>query len=226
MNSNNAAISQIINRIDELVDAADPATILMGTNPQSAAAAVKEARKHWHTAKKLETVERLIGRGELIGGSQKNQDIAGATQRQLRTILTSEAKSRGFNKAELAQVKKSVMGTPALRTMHALGGLLPRDRLTASVHGVVALASWGASLGPPAAGAAIGWSAQKTAEALARKSVADLTRLIANGGIPPQTAKNVLQLLAESKREALSRALMAAGIGQVVPRYDAPRHEQ
>jgi hypothetical protein len=229
MNSNNAAIGKIIERIDELVDAANPQTIVMGNNPAAAASAVREGRKYWHMGKKLETVEKHIRKGGQMANSNILADEVGATKKQLRSILTSDAKSRGFNPAELKQLEKSAGYTGGQRMLHAASGLLPRDKLSAAVHlaaGVpTAAATGGASLPIQAGLMGLGYTAQKINESLARKSVADLTRLIANGGVPPAQVQNLMQLLAKSKREALSRALMALSVHQGNARANGPSQQ-
>lgn len=229
MNSNNDAVRQIVERIDEFVDAADPSTVLMGRNPQAAAEAVKEARKHWHTARKLETVEALQQRGQHMANSNVLADEVGSTKKQLRTILTNKGKSRGFSEVEMKAVEKAAGYTPTQRVLHAASGLMPRDKLSTAVHmaagGPTAFATGGASLPVQAGLMATGWAAQKVNESLAKKSVAELTRLIANGGIPPAEVQNLMQRLAHSKRETLSRVLMAIAQNRGNAWYNAPSQE-
>lgn len=214
--SNNSAIGGIINRIDDLVNASTPETILTGDNPDLAAKALKVARSYWGRARKLETVETLQKRGELVGGSQKNQDIAGATRRQLRTILTNEGKARGFTAAELEATKRTVMGTPGQRALDAVSGLMPTGRLGGMFQGSMGAVNLAAGnlpgLALQGAGMAVGYGAGKAAEALSRRSVNELAGLIARGGVPEPIIQNAVQRLAQSKREALSRTLTALGI--------------
>lgn len=216
-NSNNAAIGKIIDRIDEMIDAADPNTVLAATsNPKAAAEAFKEAKKQWHTAKKLETVEKHARKGGLMANSNILADEVGATKKQLRSLLLNDAKSRGFSTAEKKQLERAAGYTGSQRVLHAVSGLMPRDKLSTAVHmaagGPAAFASGGASLPVQAGLMGVGYAAQKANEALAKKSVVELTRLIANGGIPPAQVQNLMQRLAHSKREALSRTLMALGV--------------
>ncbi|WP_127524082.1 hypothetical protein [Mesorhizobium sp. Z1-4] len=212
--SNNAALSQIIDRIDELVNTAsrDRSVVLMGNNPKDAQNAILKARSLWSRARKLETVEKAITRGEQNAASQVSGDVGRTTMGQLKRTLQSEAKTRGFTPAEMKALGSAAGYSPGQRVAHAVGGLMPRGRLLASIHGATALGTGGTSLPLQAAGAAVGYTAQKTADALAKRSVNELVDLIANGGIPPQQVQNVVQLLAKSKREALARALMAAGV--------------
>jgi hypothetical protein len=221
--SNNKAIGHIVRRIDELIDTADPATILASSkDPVAALAAFREGKKHWHRAKKLETVEKAVTKGEQNAAAQISGDVGRTTMGQLKNVLQSEAKTRGFTKPEMKALGSAAGYSKGQRLAHAVGGLMPRGRLLASIHGATALASGGTSVPLQAAGMALGFGAQKMAERIARKSVAELTELIANGGVPPAVVKNAMQLLSESKREALSRALMTLGIEVGNARLNAP----
>ena len=102
---------------------------------------------------------------------------------------------------------------------------MPRGRLLSSIHAATALGTGGMSLPLQATGAAVGYAAQKTAEAISKRSVGELVKLIANGGVPPQVMQNAIQRLASSKREALSRALMAIAVHQSAGRK-APANQQ
>lgn len=204
---NNKAISEVINRIDELVNQADPTTILAGRDPARAASLVNEGRANWHRARKMETIAKHVQKGEDIGNSQVNADTAGATRRQLRSILMSDTKSRGFTKAETKALRTAAGYTPGQRMLHSVGGLLPRDRLTSAIQAGVGLSTGGASIPFQLAGAGVGYGAQKAQENIAKKSVDELIRLVSGA---PGPTKNAAQRLAEAKREAIARALMAA----------------
>lgn len=227
MKSNNDAIGDIIKRIDKLVDASvgDRSVVLMGKDTKAAANAIVKARNLWHRARKLETVEKAITRGEQNAAAQVSGDVGRTTMGQLKKTLQSEAQSRGFTPAEMKKLGSAAGYSPGQRVAHAVGGLMPRGRLLASIHGATALGTGGASIPLQAAGAAVGFGAQKTAEALARKSVNELVALIANGGVPPEVVQNTMQLLAKSKREALSRALMAISVNRSSGR-NTPAHQQ
>jgi hypothetical protein len=59
-----------------------------------------------------------------------------------------------------------------------------------------------------------GYGAKRTSEYLAQRNVDELVNLIAHGGdksLP--VIKNALQLMAESKRQAIAKALALAGVG-------------
>lgn len=224
--SNNDAITGVIARIDELVAAADPATVVMGSNPQAAADAVKKARQYWHAGSKLETVEKLVDRGTLnAGATGSGGNVENATRQQLKRILTNETVGRGFNEAEKAAARKAVLGTPTQNALRLAGKLSPQGNgLMMALGGGAAVAS--PHMAIPAMVA--GYGAKKAAEYLSRKSVADLVRLISQGGDPAsmKVVENAVQLLAKSKREALSRALMAVAVNRGNAWGNAPSQEQ
>lgn len=223
--SNNAAVTQVISRIDELVNAADPATVLTGNGP-AAADALKQARGMWGRAKKLETVNELLDRAGLNAGSAgSGGNVENATRQQLKRLLTNPNLKRGLSQAEQAAVRKAVLGSGTQNALRLVGKLSPQGNGLGMIAGV-----GGAATIPTVAIPAMvaGYGAKKTAEHLSRKSVADLVRLIAQGGdeASREVIENAVQLLAKSKREALSRSLMALAVHQGNARYNTPRQEK
>ena len=207
--SNNKVLTQIIGRIDELVNTADPATVMMG-NPKAGAAAIQEARSLWGRARKLETVEGLMDRAALNAGSSgSGGNVENATRQQLKRILTSETTGRGFSAAEKEATRKAVMGTKTQNALRLAGKISPQG------NGLMAALGLGGAVAAPQVAIpamVMGYGAKKTAEHLSRKSVAELVNLISRGGVPAPIVQNTIQLLAKSKREALTRALMAFGV--------------
>jgi hypothetical protein len=211
--SNNKAISKIIGHIDELIDSNNP-QFMAGINTRDGIKSLLEARKFAHRARKLETVEKLAAKGARIGGRQKNQDVAGATRRQLHTVLDNEAKGRGFTGAEKKALEKAAGFTVGQRALDTVGGLMPQGKLGAMIQGATALGTGGSSIPFQMAGMAAGYGAHKASEALASKSVREFVDLVARGGVPAPVVQNALQRLSASKRDAISRALMALSVNQ------------
>lgn len=214
--ANNMMVSKVIEHIDDFVNNLDRNTLLMGKDPQAAIDALQKARNMWSTARKIETVERLARRGEIMGGSQLNQDVVGATKRQMRTLMLNEAKGRGFTPDEMAGVEKIVMGTPATHTLDLASKLLPSGTVGLSGHAaagatnlasgnVAGLALQGAMLGT-------GYAAKKASESITNRSVENLANIIARGGYRLPAVQNAVQRLTAAKRDTLSRMLMTMGI--------------
>jgi len=219
--SNNKVLTQIIGRIDEMVNAADPATVLMG-NPKAGAEAIQEARSLWGRARKLETVEGLMDRAALNAGSTgSGGNVENATRQQIKRLLTSETMGRGFSAAEKDAARKAVLGSKTQNALRLAGKISPQG------NGLMAALGLGGAVAAPQVAIpamVMGFGAKKTAEHLSRKSVAELVNLIASGGVPAPMVQNTVQLLAKSKREALTRALMAFGVayGANAARAEAP----
>jgi hypothetical protein len=211
--SNNALIGKVVKRIDELIDSGN-GKFMSGLNTMQGVQALKKARLYAHRARKLETVEKFVNNGKAIGNSQINQDVEGATRRQVRTLLTNDAKARGFTPAELKAAEKASSMTPGMRTLRAVSGLLPQGKLggmmqmaTAAGHGFSP-----AGLAMQGAGMAAGYGAKKLEERLSRASVEEFVDLVSRGGIPAPVVKNAIQRLARSKRNAITRALIRTGV--------------
>lgn len=210
--SNNAAVSKIIDRIDELATNADPSTVLMG-DAKAGSASLQDARKLWGRGKKLETVNELLDRAGLNAGSSgSGGNVENATRQQLKRMLTNESMRRGLTVDEKAALRKAVLGSKTQNALRLAGKLSPQGNGLMLTMGAVGSYA-NPAVGIPAMVA--GYGAKKTSEYLSRKSVGDLVNLIAHGGdaktLP--VIKNAVQLLAESKKQALAKALAVAGVG-------------
>lgn len=208
--SNNAAITKIIGRIDELVTKSDPSTVLMG-DAKAGSQALREARKLWSSGKKLETVNELLERAGLNAGSSgSGGNVENATRQQLKRLLTNPNLKRGLSTDEQAAARKAVLGSRTQNALRLAGKLSPQG------NGLMLAIGSAGTIANPAVGIpamVAGYGAKKTSEYLSRKSVGELVNLIAHGGdastLP--VIKNAVQLLAESKKMALARALTVAG---------------
>jgi len=125
---------------------------------------------------------------------------------------------RGYTAAEKAAAGKAATYTPGQRAMHGLSVMNPFGGGKLSASGHLATAGYLAGTGNlpglalQGAGMLAGAGFQKAGEALANKSVQEFVELVARGGVPAPVVQNALQRLAASKREAVSRALMALGV--------------
>ncbi|BCG91422.1 hypothetical protein [Mesorhizobium sp. 131-2-1] len=208
--SNNVALTQIISRIDELVTKADPSHVMMG-DAKAGAFALQDARKFWSSGKKLEIVNELLDRAGLNAGSTgAGGNVENATRQQLKRLLTNPSMRRGLTADEQAAARKAVLGSKTQNALRLAGKLSPQGNgLMLAIGGAGTIAAPATAIPAMVAG----YGAKKTAEYLSRKSVGELVNLIAQGGdkstLP--VIKNAVQLLAESKKVALARALTVAG---------------
>lgn len=218
--TNNAMVREAINLIDDLLKNPKKGFVAASGDPSKAAQAFKDGMLASRNQHKLEDVEYLIGKGQRQG----DRNIIDNANKRVKALLSDKLlderspMSRGWNAAEKAAIKKASSWTPGERFAHAMSGAAPQGKLTGAAHMVLGSANLATGnlpgLAAQAGGAALGWASGKLADSMARKSVTELTRLIANGGIPPAQVQNVVQRLSHAKREGLSRALMALGVGR------------
>jgi len=200
--SNNKAVAQIINAIDDAI--ANPAAgDVLGGDAQAGAAALAEARRLWgQTAKANEVAsaqQRAVDRAASTG---KGANIDNATRQNLRPILE---RGRGYTPDEQALLQTAVRGGPAQNFLRSVGALAPTGVVSGGV-GTSVGAGLGSMIGSaigvgPSAGAsvgafavpAIGQMAKSTADAATARNVQNLLDVILAGGqksnvVPPPNA--------------------------------------
>lgn len=204
--SNNAAISRIIDKIDDIV--ASPATgdILAGDS-NAAASALSEARDLWSRQAKIGRVEDAVNRADLRAASTgSGGNVDNATRQNIRRLAENP---RGFSPDERAALETVVRGTPTQNALRLAGKLSPQG------NGLMAMAGIGGTMANPVYGAfpLAGMAAKSLADRGTGKNVEKLVEIIRAGGKESATkaAPNAVQRLAQSKREALARALMSIG---------------
>lgn len=195
--SNNRAVSEIIDAIDDLVANPSAQDVLMG-NAQAGSAAMKTARDLWSRMSKAERVQSAVSRAELRAastGSGGNAD--NATRQNLRRLVESP---RGFTQAEQEALRKAVTGSPGQNALRLAGKLSP------SGNGLMAALGIGGAMVNPAVGVAAlgGMGAKTVADAMTRNQTRIVDALIRSGGNLPQTVSPA--------RQAIADALMRGGL--------------
>ena len=214
--NNNAMVREAIGLIDDMLQKPKAGYVAASGDPAKAMKAYRDGMTASRNQHKLEDVEYLINKGKRQG----DRNIIDNSNKRVKALLSDKLldpkspMARGWNKTEQEAIKKASTYGMGERTAHAMSGLAPQGMLTGMGHMVTAAASGGTTIPLQIAAAGAGFASGKVADALAKKPVLELTRLIANGGIPPAQVQNLMQRLAHSKREALSRALMAIGVSQ------------
>lgn len=205
--SNNSAISKIIDAIDDVMENPNAADVLTG-NGAAAGRVLTEARDYASRLAKLNKVEDAVARADLRAastGSGGNAD--NATRQNLRRILENP---RGFKPDERDALDTAVRGTSTQNALRLAGKLSP------SGNGLMAALGIGGAIVNPLIGlASIGGMGAKTlADRSTSSNVAELARIIAAGGsrAATQAPPNAVQQLAQSKRDAIARALMSTGL--------------
>jgi hypothetical protein len=216
--SNNSVVRKIIDRITELEGTANP-DFVAGINTKVGQKAQKLAREYAHRVFKRETVDNLIKKGN----QQADRNI---TDTRVKSVKSQIAKindpfgswGRGYNATEKAAAAKAARYTPAQRALHGASVLNPfgGGKLSAAGHlgaaGTFAATGNLPAIALQAVGAGVGAGLQKWGEALSKKSVQEFVDIVANGGVKPEVVKNALQRLTESKRNAITQALLRAGV--------------
>lgn len=208
---NNKLLGEITNGLDEFVANVRPDDVLTG-DPAAASQALGTARDYWSRFRKLDKVNDLLDRAGLNAGSTgSGGNVENATRQQLKRILTDKKMMRGFTVDEKAAVKTAVLGSPAQNALRLAGKLSPQGNgLMLAIQG--GLTATNPYIGVPVMLA--GYVAKKSAEAMTARNADLVKKLIAAGGSKSALAapKNALQRLAESKRDAITRALFAGGL--------------
>lgn len=181
--SNNKAISDIVNAIDDLV-ASPRATDVLTGDTKTASQALSTAREMWSRLSKAERVSDAIGRAELRASSTgSGGNVDNAIRQNLRRILENP---RGFTQAEQDALRKVVTGTAGQNALRLAGKLSP------SGNGLMAALGIGGTMVNPAIGLASlgGMGAKAVADNMTRQNTQVLDALIRSGGqsAPPLSA--------------------------------------
>lgn len=199
-------------RIDDIIASPKPGEVLAG-DAEAGARAIKEARALNTQSEKLNKVTAALTKAErqaAKAGSGGNID--NAIRQRIAPILEKAEASNGggFTKDELSAMRDIVEGTPSRNAMRLIGKLSPQG------NGLMAALGLGATVANPVMAAApvAGMVAKTLADRGTRASVGDLERIIRAGGqrsdafAPP----NAVQRLADTKREALIRAILGGSV--------------
>ncbi|WP_455296462.1 hypothetical protein [Brucella pituitosa] len=200
--SNNKAVSQIVEAIDDIVTNPSTNDILTG-NAQAASSALKQAREMWSRLSKAERVSGAISRAELRAASTgSGGNVDNAIRQNLRRILENP---RGFTQAEQDALRKVVTGTKGQNALRLAGKLSPQG------NGLMAALGIGGTMVNPLIGVASlgGMGAKSAADALTRGNVGALDSIIRSGGAAQM--KNLSPIL-----KALMDASSRTG-GQLLP---------
>lgn len=174
--SNNRAVGEIVDSIDNLVANPGADDVLMG-NAQAGGEAMTTARELWSRSAKADRVSSAVERAKLQAGSTgSGGNVDNATRQKLRQLI---ANPRGFSAQEQAALRTAVTGTTTQNALRLAGKFAP----TGVVSGVLSGGAGYGIAGPvglalPLTGAA----AKAIADNMTKKSVRELTEMILSGG--------------------------------------------
>lgn len=215
--SNNAAISAIVNRIDELVGNTQAGEVLSG-NATAGAEALATARNYWSRMAKANSVTEAAARGELnaaAAGSGANRE--NASRQAMKALRNNRSATRGFTPDEHEALMRAIVGTPDQNALRLAGKLAP----TGIVSGALSTGA-GYQMGGPIGAVAIpaaGYVARKGAERMQDGFVQDLVEIIMAGGnkTATQVSPNALQAAIDANRNTFVKSAAAAA------QYEASR---
>lgn len=206
--SEKALAAKIIGRIDDYMTGIGPDDVVAG-NVDQATTAIKQARDYWSRGKKNDLIENALNAADLRAASTgSGGNVDNATRQNLRAILSSPSKSRGFTSAEKEAMETVVRGTPVQNALRLAGKLSPQG------NGLMAALGVGGAMVNPVVGALSlgGMGAKAAADSMTRNNTAVLQALIRNGG------NELPQALLSAPRKAIVEALSRSG-GQMLPGY-------
>lgn len=209
--SNNKALGQIIQRIDEFADglASGSDDVLMG-NPEAGTAALTKARDLWKRLAKSESVEKAL---ETAANRQ-------GTERATRTLVGKiPERVHGLTPDEIAAANDVARGSFGRNALTYFGRTAPN----AGALGVATSGATGAAgfaMGGPA-GAVVGpmaaVGAKTASDAITKSKTRALAELMRAGGsrAAVRGPDNALQRLAQPVGRSVERAILAAALARL-----------
>jgi len=191
--------SLMIDKMDGFVDDLTPAS-LDGGDAGAASSILKEARDLWGKMRRTQMVDGAVTRAERRAASTgSGGNVNNAIRQNLRSILDSPTKSRGFSPVELQAMEDVVRGTPTQNALRLAGKLSPQGN---GLSLILNLGAAGASGGATIPLTAAGMGAKMLADKGTQNSTRLARALVAQGGdaVQPQLGTQsgrLAQLLAQ-----------------------------
>lgn len=209
--ADNALLRKVTEEIDALA-ANQGATI--GGKAGEGADALKEARDLWSRTRKAETVDEALMKAERRAASTgTGGNVDNASRQNIRSILDSPSKRRGFTPDELDAMETVARGTPGQNFLRMLGGLSPDKGAIPMMANLAAAGSTGMASIPVSMAA---YGARKLADGATAKNAEALDALIRAGGNRSalQAPPNAVQQIANDPRIPILAALMMSNTSQ------------
>lgn len=190
--------AKIIDRIDDFIEGATDADVLIG-NAKVGAGALAEGRKLWGQLRKSQMVDTAALKAERRADSTgKGTNADNAMRQNIRGLLDNPKTARGMTKAETAAAERVVRGTGTQNALRRVGALAPTGVVSGGIGSSLG-ASLGAWLGGGPIGAgigavmlpAVGQAAKSMADRGTMKNVQRLSQIIRSGG---RTGKDLADL--------------------------------
>jgi len=176
---------RIIDRIDDYIDNASDADVLIG-NAKHGAKALSEARDLWGRFRRSQMVDDAVDSADLRAASTgSGGNVDNAIRQNVRRIVE---KPRGMSAQEKAAAERVVRGTPGQNALRLAGKFAPTGVVSSVLSGGAGVALAGpAGLAVPLIGA----GAKKLADRMTVKNVERLSQIIRSGGKTAQDLGNL-----------------------------------
>jgi hypothetical protein len=140
---------------------------------------LNEARANYAAGSRLDQLRGATYRADLqAAGAHSGQNINNAMRQQIRSILLSDRKKRGFSPTEIAAMEKVVKGTATANVLRQVAKLLPNAGIGGLGNMLAGYSVTGSPIGA-LAGPAVGAAMRKMGNASTARGIADVERLIA-----------------------------------------------
>jgi hypothetical protein len=170
-----AAAAHVRNAIDEFIEKLDPASVTAG-DPKFTSAMLQGARASWRSYKELELLERIGDEAEHRAASSAGGPTKiNAVRQNIRKILDSDTKSRGFSSAAKEQMERIVLGTWATNSSRWASQFAPSGVISTG-FGLLAGEAAGPGVGTAVAGG--GLIARYLGEYLTKRQLRELEDII------------------------------------------------
>jgi len=196
---------RIVGHIDDFAGSLAPEDTIMG-NAEQGVRSLTDARDLWKRTAKSDALANALDKAQNRSASTySGGNVDNATRQEMRRLLEGP---QSWTPDEEAALRTTMEGTTVQKAIRPLGKFSPNGLM-----GAVELL--GAMHNPAVAGLGVaGYGAKKIGDALTQRNVNALGELIRAGGnksaLRPQAS--ALQSLADSKRDALARALSTMAI--------------
>jgi hypothetical protein len=170
-----AAAAHVRNAIDEFIENLDPKNVAAG-DPKFTAETLHGARASWRSYKELEMLERIGEEAEHRSASTGGgPNKINAIRQNIRKILDSETKSRGFSSEAKEQMERIVLGTWATNSTRWASQFAPSGIISTG-FGLLAGEAAGPGVGTAVAGG--GLIARYLGEYLTKRQLRELEDII------------------------------------------------
>jgi hypothetical protein len=123
-----AAAYQAMHSLDTFVSGIPGDAVLHG-DPARVASIFSDARGNWAAAKRAESVDAALDRATYQSGSSgSGMNLDNAQRQRIKDILANPNRRRGFSDAEIAHMKRIVLGSRTANVARKLGNVLGGGR--------------------------------------------------------------------------------------------------